>query len=121
MNDNNDFPADLSAPARQALAAAGVRRLEELTGRSEPEIRALHGMGPKAVGQLRVALDVRGLAFARGGPIHDDDSGIPASMKFRTTVELGGKSATGLQVPDDVVSALASGKTPDSPSKHRWP
>jgi Bacteriocin-protection, YdeI or OmpD-Associated/Domain of unknown function (DUF1905) len=33
-------------------------------------------------------------------------------MKFRATVELGGKTATGLQVPDDVVSALASGKRP---------
>jgi hypothetical protein len=33
-------------------------------------------------------------------------------MKFRTTVELGGKTATGLQVPDDIVSALGSGKRP---------
>ncbi len=33
-------------------------------------------------------------------------------MKFRTTVERGGKTATGLLVPDDVVSALASGRRP---------
>ncbi len=33
-------------------------------------------------------------------------------MDFRTTVELGGKTATGLQVPDDVVEALGSGKRP---------
>jgi len=33
-------------------------------------------------------------------------------MRFRTRVELGGKTATGLQVPDAVVSALASGKRP---------
>jgi hypothetical protein len=33
-------------------------------------------------------------------------------MKFSTTVELGGKTATGLQVPDDVVAALAAGKRP---------
>ena len=33
-------------------------------------------------------------------------------MEFRTTVELGGKTATGLQVPDDVVEALGSGKRP---------
>lgn len=33
-------------------------------------------------------------------------------MKFHTTVELGGKTATGLQVPDHVVSALAAGKRP---------
>lgn len=33
-------------------------------------------------------------------------------MRFRTTVELGGKTATGLQVPDDVVAALGSGRRP---------
>jgi hypothetical protein len=33
-------------------------------------------------------------------------------MRFRTTVVLGGKTATGLQVPDDVVAALGAGKRP---------
>ena len=33
-------------------------------------------------------------------------------MDFRTTVELGGKTATGLQVPDEVVEALGGGKRP---------
>lgn len=33
-------------------------------------------------------------------------------MEFRTTVVLGGKTATGLQVPDDVVEKLAAGKRP---------
>ena len=33
-------------------------------------------------------------------------------MKFRTVIELGGKTATGFQVPDDVVEALGSGKRP---------
>jgi hypothetical protein len=33
-------------------------------------------------------------------------------MRFRTTVELGGKTATGLPVPEDVVAALGSGKRP---------
>ena len=31
-------------------------------------------------------------------------------MKFRTTVELGGKTATGLQVPEDVVAGLGTRK-----------
>ena len=31
-------------------------------------------------------------------------------MKFRSTVELGGKAATGIQVPEDVVEALAEGR-----------
>jgi hypothetical protein len=35
-----------------------------------------------------------------------------AAMRFRTTVELGGKTATGLRVPPDVVAALGSGKKP---------
>jgi Bacteriocin-protection, YdeI or OmpD-Associated/Domain of unknown function (DUF1905) len=33
-------------------------------------------------------------------------------MKFTTTVLLGGKTATGLVIPDDVVEALGSGKRP---------
>jgi Domain of unknown function (DUF1905) len=33
-------------------------------------------------------------------------------MRFRTSVELGGKTATGLAVPDDVVAALNAGKRP---------
>jgi hypothetical protein len=34
------------------------------------------------------------------------------SLSFRTTVELGGKTATGLQVPDDIVSTLGPGRRP---------
>ena len=33
-------------------------------------------------------------------------------MKFRGRVELGGKTATGIAVPDDVVAALNAGKRP---------
>lgn len=33
-------------------------------------------------------------------------------MKFRATVELGGKTATGIRVPADVVASLGSGKAP---------
>jgi hypothetical protein len=33
-------------------------------------------------------------------------------MTFRTVIELGGKTATGLRVPDEVVDALGSGKRP---------
>ena len=33
-------------------------------------------------------------------------------MKFRSTVELGGKTATGIEVPADVVERLGSGKKP---------
>ena len=33
-------------------------------------------------------------------------------MEFRSSVVLGGKTATGIQVPDDVVEALGAGKRP---------
>jgi hypothetical protein len=33
-------------------------------------------------------------------------------MKFRTTIELGGKTATGFRIPADVVEALGKGKRP---------
>ncbi len=33
-------------------------------------------------------------------------------LTFRTTVELGGKTATGLPIPDDVMRALGPGKRP---------
>ena len=33
-------------------------------------------------------------------------------MRFRATVELGGKTATGIEVPEDVVAALGSGSRP---------
>jgi hypothetical protein len=33
-------------------------------------------------------------------------------VEYRTTVVLGGKTATGLQVPDEIVAALGAGKRP---------
>ena len=33
-------------------------------------------------------------------------------MRFRTTIEQSGKTATGIQVPEEVVQALGSGKRP---------
>jgi hypothetical protein len=60
----SDLPAGLAAPARRALAAAGYVRLEQLSRVGEAEIMKLHGMGPKALEQLRQALAARGLSFA---------------------------------------------------------
>lgn len=33
-------------------------------------------------------------------------------MRFRSVVELGGKTATGIEVPEDVVTALGAGRRP---------
>lgn len=58
------WPAGVASPARRALAAAGLTRLEQLTRISEAELLKLHGMGPKAVRALKAALAERGLSLA---------------------------------------------------------
>ena len=61
---NNDLPPGLPKPARRALAGAGYARLDRLSRVSEDELLKLHGMGPKALGQLRRALADEGKSFA---------------------------------------------------------
>jgi hypothetical protein len=63
-NLESDFPAKLSNPARRALAGAGYVRLDQLTKVGTAELLRLHGMGPKALEQLRGALAARGQSFA---------------------------------------------------------
>lgn len=53
----------LAAPAQRALANAGIQQLEQLTKLSEAEVRQLHGIGPNALDQLRIALSAKGLSF----------------------------------------------------------
>ena len=60
----SDLPAGLGSPARRALAGAGYVRLEQLTTVSEADLLKLHGMGPKALEQIRRALAERGQSFA---------------------------------------------------------
>ena len=64
----SDLPKELAAPARRALAQAGCSRLEQLTRLSEAEVTQLHGIGPKALEQLRRALAAQGLSFSDGKP-----------------------------------------------------
>lgn len=54
----------LAAPARRALAGAGITSLEDLSAYLEADIAALHGMGPNALATLREALAGAGLQFA---------------------------------------------------------
>jgi NAD-dependent DNA ligase len=58
----DDLPK-IGGPATRALHGAGYKRLEDLTGATETEISALHGMGPKAIDILKSAMAERGLAF----------------------------------------------------------
>jgi hypothetical protein len=62
----SDLPIELAQPARQALTAAGIRRLEQLTKLNESEVKQLHGIGPNALEQLRRALEAKGQSFADG-------------------------------------------------------
>ncbi len=59
----SDLPAELAKPARRALDGAGYLQLEHFTKLSEVEVLKLHGMGPKALEQIRRALNDRGLSF----------------------------------------------------------
>ena len=62
----SDLPIELARPARRALVEAGYLRLEQLSELSEAEVKQLHGIGPKALDQLRRALGAHGLSFANG-------------------------------------------------------
>lgn len=53
----------LAAPARRALAAAGVETLERLERHTEAEIAAMHGMGPNAMKSLRDVMSAAGIRF----------------------------------------------------------
>jgi len=57
------FP-EVAAPARRALAAAGILTLDDLARARAADLARLHGMGAKGLDILRRKLSVRGLTFA---------------------------------------------------------
>ena len=57
------FPPGMSGPALRALAGAGIRSVETLAEWTERDLARLHGMGPKALGLLKGALEERGRSF----------------------------------------------------------
>jgi hypothetical protein len=63
-NNGTDLPEGLAAPARRALAQAGFIRIEQFTDLTEAEVSELHGLGPKAIDLIRLALTARGLTFS---------------------------------------------------------
>lgn len=113
----SDLPTNLGAPATRALAAAGYERLEQFATVSEAELLWLHGMGPKALGRLKQALAAEGLALADADRdvrelVEGRVEGGDRSMTFRATILLGGKTATGIKVPPEIVARLGAGKRP---------
>ena len=63
-SDQAGFPQGVAQPAIRALNSVGITRLEECARFTEAKLARLHGMGPKALGILRSALEARGLSFA---------------------------------------------------------
>ncbi|MEH7391534.1 DNA-binding protein [Bacillus sp. JJ1503] len=61
----SDLPSGLAKPARRALEGAGYSRLDQFTKVSEAEILQLHGMGPKAIEQIRLALKEKEMSFLK--------------------------------------------------------
>ncbi len=62
---SSGFLSLVPAPARRALEREGITSLKLLAKRSEVEISALHGMGPKAIGILKASLKNEGLSFSK--------------------------------------------------------
>ena len=60
----SDLPK-LAAPARRALANAGIKNLNRLAKLSEAKVKELHGIGPNALVALRAALKAKGLSFKK--------------------------------------------------------
>ncbi|QSB04924.1 hypothetical protein [Natronoglycomyces albus] len=52
-----DLPKAIGRPATQALANAGITTLEQVARLTDAQLKALHGVGPKAVRILRESID----------------------------------------------------------------
>ena len=61
----SDLPRGVGKPAQRALASIGVTRLAHLAKHRREELLALHGFGPKALGELERAMAECGLAFKK--------------------------------------------------------
>lgn len=70
----SDLPHGIGNPARRALGTIGITRLEQVAARSERELLALHGFGPKAPQILREALAERGWRFGEAPGMGGDGS-----------------------------------------------
>ena len=62
MAQSGNLP-NIGRPAAAALDLAGIRTIEQVAEHSEAELRALHGVGPKAIRILSEALTATGLGF----------------------------------------------------------
>ena len=58
-----DLPPGIGKPALHALDDVGICTLDDAAKWQESELAALHGVGPKALGILKAALEAQGLSF----------------------------------------------------------
>ncbi|XXT14832.1 helix-hairpin-helix domain-containing protein [Sorangium sp. So ce429] len=59
------LPKGIGKPATRALASVGISRLDQVARLTEAQLLALHGVGPKAVGVIKAALEAQGKSLAR--------------------------------------------------------
>lgn len=62
------FAKGVARPAVRALAGVGVTHLDQATRFTEGQHLALHGMGPKAIGAIKAALQAPGKSLAEVRP-----------------------------------------------------
>ncbi len=62
-DEDHSLPAGIGRPAARALLLAGMKSLEDVADRTEEELLALHGVGPRAVRLLGEALSAHDLTF----------------------------------------------------------
>ncbi len=55
-----DLPKAIGGPATRALVGVGITTLAQVAERTEAELKALHGVGPKAIRVLKEALGATG-------------------------------------------------------------
>ncbi|NED99545.1 helix-hairpin-helix domain-containing protein [Phytoactinopolyspora halotolerans] len=55
-----DLPKAIGRPATQALVDAGITSLAQVAELTEAELKAMHGVGPKAIRVLKQELDTTG-------------------------------------------------------------
>jgi predicted flap endonuclease-1-like 5' DNA nuclease len=60
----DELPRSIGRPATNALHLEGIYRLDQVAERSEQELMALHGVGPRAIRLLREALAAEGTSFS---------------------------------------------------------
>ncbi|WP_081427086.1 DNA-binding protein [Sorangium cellulosum] len=61
----SSLPKGIGKPAQRALAAAGVSRLDDVARLTEAQLMGLHGVGPKAIGVIKAALEAEGKSLAK--------------------------------------------------------